>query len=333
MKKVLRILGWVLGSIVVVAILGYALASWVADNRYNRQWTAHEADFPIPVPLSDAEVSTLREERIAAGAPAGDPLAGVDLQAVALERAVARGQRLIETRLGCAACHGPDFGGRVLVDEPMVGRWIAPNLTLGKGGVTAAFSAADWDHAVRHGLRGGSRTSTMPSIDFANLSDRELSDIVAYIRSRPPVDNEPGTTSLGPMLRIMMALGKIELLAPTVDHMAPHAPLPPDEAVSVEFGAHLAQACRGCHGATLAGGKVPGDPGMPIVANLTPHETGLRDWTEADFIRALREGTRPDGRKLSPYMPWQAYANMSDTELKAIWAYLRSLEPVEKGRR
>jgi mono/diheme cytochrome c family protein len=283
--------------------------------------------------LSDAEVSALREERIAAGAPAGDPLAGVDLQAVALERAVARGTRLIETRLGCSACHGPDFAGRVLVDEPAVGRWVAPNLTLGKGGVTAAFTPSDWDHAVRHGMRGGGRTSTMPSIDYMNLSDRELSDIVAYIRSRPPVDNEPGTIEFGPILKVMMALGKIELLAPKVDHQAPHAVEPPEAAVSVEFGAHLAQACRGCHGATLAGGKVPGDPGMPIVANLTPHETGLKDWTEADFIRALREGKRRDGSALSEYMPWQGYARMSDTELKAIWAYLRSLEPVEKGRR
>jgi mono/diheme cytochrome c family protein len=333
MKKFLRMLGWVLGSIAAVAILGYALASWVASSRYDRQWTAHDASFPIPFPLTDAEVAALRDERLAAGAPADDPLAGVDLPSVALERALQRGKRVIETRLGCNACHGADFAGRVLVAEPMVGHWVAPNLTSGKGGVTSAFAPSDWDHAVRHGLRGGGRTSTMPAIDYMNLSDRELSDIVAYIRSRPPVDNEPGTTRLGPMLRIMMALGKIELLAPTVDHMAPHAPLPPEEAVSVEFGAHLAQACRGCHGATLAGGKVPGDPGMPIVANLTPHETGLKDWTEADFIRALREGRRPDGRALSEYMPWQAYASMSDRELKAIWVYLRSLEPVEKGRR
>jgi hypothetical protein len=47
----------------------------------------------------------------------------------------------------------------------------------------------------------------------------------------------------------------------------------------------------------------------------------------------LREGRRPDGSAISGYMPWKAYANMSDTELEAIWAYLRALELVEKGRR
>jgi cytochrome c553 len=131
----------------------------------------------------------------------------------------------------------------------------------------------------------------------------------------------------------MMALGKLDWLELKVDHMAAHAVEPPDAVVSVEFGAHLAQACRGCHGATLSGGKVPGDPHMPIVANLTPHETGLKSWSEADFVRALREGKRPDGSAISEYMPWQAYASLSDTQIKAIWAYLHSLEPVEKGRR
>ena len=51
----------------------------------------------------------------------------------------------------------------------------------------------------------------------------------------------------------------------------------------------------GCHGPNLSGGKVSGDPNMPLVANITPHESGLKGWTEADFIRALREGKRKDG--------------------------------------
>lgn len=323
MRKFLKILGWSLAALVAVAFIGYGLASWVTSSRYGRQWTAHEVSFPIPFPLTEAEIAALGDERPAAP----------DLEAIALERAVLHGERLISTRLGCAACHGADLSGRVLIDDPMVGRWVAPNLTTGKGGIAAGFTPSDWDHAVRHGLRSGRRTSTMPSIDFMNLSDRELSDVAAYVRSRPPVDVDRGSIKFGPILTIMMALGKIELLAPSVDHMAAHASEPPQSIVSVEFGAHLAQTCRGCHGATLAGGQVPGDPGMPIVANLTPHETGLKDWTEADFIRALREGKRPDGSTVSDYMPWVAYARMSDTELKAIWTYLRTLEPVEKGRR
>lgn len=72
---------------------------------------------------------------------------------------------------------------------------------------------------------------------------------------------------------------------------------------------------------------------MPIVANLTPHESGLKGWTEEDFIRALREGKRKDGSAISEYMPWKAYGQMSDAELKAIWAYLQTVPAAEKGER
>jgi len=63
--------------------------------------------------------------------------------------------------------------------------------------------------------------------------------------------------------------------------------------------------------------------------NLTPDkETGLGNWSEAQILLALREGTRPDGRKLAPTMPWMAYAKLSDEDAKAIVAYLKSLPPI-----
>lgn len=333
MKKTLKVLGWTLAAIVAIAVLAYGLASWLTASRYDRQWAAHDASFPIPFPLGEADLESLRAERIAAGAPAEDPLAGLDLEAIAAERAVASGRHLIESRVGCAACHRPDFGGGAVVDVPIVGRWIAPNITTGKGSVTIGYTASDWDHAVRHGLRRGGRTSTMPSIDFVNLSDRELSDIVAYIRSMPPVDRDPGKVVLGPVFKVMLALDESPLLAFGVDHMKPHAVEPPQAAATAEFGAHLVQVCRGCHGLNLSGGKLQGDPNMPIVANLTPHESGLKGWSEVDFTRALREGKRPDGSAISEYMPWQAYARLSDVQIKAMWVYLQTLAPVEKGRR
>lgn len=333
MKKLLKILGLSLLGVLLLAAAGYALAAWVTNSRYDRQWTAHEAAFPIPFPLTDLQIGSLREERIAAGAVPEDPLAGVDLQAVALARAVERGRHLIESRVGCAACHRPDFGGGAVVDVPIVGRWIAPNITTGAGSVTLDYTSSDWDHAVRHGLRRGGRTSTMPSIDFVKLSDRELSDIVSYIRSMPAVDRDPGKVELGPVFTIMLAMDSAPLLAFAVDHEKSHSVLPPEATPTAEFGEHVVQVCRGCHGPNLSGGKLQGDPNMPVVANLTPHETGLKGWTEEDFLRALRAGRRPDGSAISEYMPWQAYGRMSDTEQKAMWAYLRTLEPVEKGKR
>ncbi len=333
MKKVLKVLGLSLIAIVVLAAGAWGFASWKAGNRYNKQWEAHDATFPIPFPLGEADIAALRTERIAAGASPDDPLAGVDLQKLALERAIANGQHLVQSRVGCSGCHDKDFGGGVIIDAPILGHWAAPNLTTGKGSVTLEYTASDWDHAVRHGLRRGGRSSSMPAIEFVNLSDHELSDIVAYIRSMPPVDRDMGRVKFGPVFSFVMAFDSSALVAFNVDHQKAHAVEPPAAAPTAEYGEHLVQVCRGCHGANLSGGKIQGDPNMPIVANLTPHETGLKDWTEEDFIRALREGKRKDGRQLSEYMPWKAYGQMGDAELKAIWAYLRTVPPVEKGKR
>jgi mono/diheme cytochrome c family protein len=333
MKKFLRILVWSLAAIVGIAAIAYGVAWWMAKSRYDRQWFAHEASFPIPFPLGEAEISALREERIAGGAPSGDPLAGVSLNAIALERAVARGERLVATRAGCSGCHGNDFGGVTLVDAPLLGHWAAPNLTTGKGSVTLDYDAADWDHAVRHGLRQDGRTSSMPAVEFTNLSDRELSDIAAYIRSKPPVDRQLGKMRYGPVFAFVFAASPDYVVAFDIDHQKAHLPEPPQTEPTAQFGEHLAQVCRGCHGPGLSGGKIQGDPQMPIVANLTPHATGLIDWTEADFIRSMREGKRADGTAISEYMPWKAYGQMSDEELRAIYAYLRTVPPLAKGNR
>jgi mono/diheme cytochrome c family protein len=333
MKKILRLLGLSLVAIAALALAAYGVAWWVAKSRYERVYAAHEAEFPIPFPLAEAELAALRQERIAAGANSDDPLAGVDVQAIALERAIARGRHLIESRVSCNVCHGQDFGGGAVVDVPIVGRWVAPNLTAGQGSVTRGYTASDWDRAVRHGLRRDGRTSSMPAIDFVNLSDHELSDIVAYIQSRPPVDRDLGPVKFGPVFTFLVATDPDAFSASGIDHVRPHAALPPPAEPSVEYGRHLVQVCRGCHGEGLSGGKLKGDPHMPIVANLTPHETGLANWSEAEFIRAMREGKRKDGTPISEYMPWKSYGQLGDTELKAMYAYLRTLAPVEKGNR
>ena len=173
----------------------------------------------------------------------------------------------------------------------------------------------------------------MPAVEFTNLSDRELSDIVAYIRSRPPVDRQAGTVRYGPVFAFVFAAAPDFVVAFDIDHQKEHLREPPGAAPTAQFGEHLVQVCRGCHGPGLSGGKIQGDPQMPIVANLTPHETGLSGWTEADFVRAMREGKRKDGTAISEYMPWKAYGQMSDDELRAIYAYLRTLPPLEKGNR
>lgn len=306
MRKALRYMLWALALVLLVALAVYAWAYQVAHSRYATQWNVHTADFPIPFPLTDAD---------------------------ALDIAVQRGQHLVDSRAGCKGCHGSDLGGGAVVDIPVVGHWVAPNLTSGEGSVVRDFTANDWDRAVRHAVRHNGQSSSMPAQEFVNLSDHELSDIVAYIGSLPPVDRDLGAVKFGPVFNFLVATDPNALAAFSIDHNKPHALEPPGETASAELGQHIVQVCSGCHGANLSGGKLVGDPNMPIVANLTPHATGLQAWTEEDFFRALREGIRKDGTPISPMMPWRAYAQMTDSEIKAVWAYLRTIPAVEKGLR
>jgi mono/diheme cytochrome c family protein len=215
-------------------------------------------------------------------------------------------------------------------------RLTASNLTGGRGGVAGGMTVADWVRAVRHGVgRGGRALLFMPSQEFNAVSDADLGALVSYLRSVAPVDRRPRANSVGPVGRMLYLSGKIPLVpAEVIDHAAPRKPAPVAGRTS-EYGAYLAASCAGCHGAGLAGGRVPGTPSeWPAAANLTPHASGLAAWTEADFVRALRTGRRPDGRELKgEYMPWKNFAQFTDDELGAIWLYLRTLPaaPTPKG--
>ena len=333
MMKLLKILGVLILVVVLAGVVAWQLALKKATQRYGMNWEAHDASFPIPFPLDSAELAVLKRDRIAAGASGKDPLAGVDLAAVAEQRAEQRGQHLIESRLGCNSCHAADFGGGAIIDVPVVGYWAAPNLTTGPGGVTNGFTAHDWDLAVRHGIRHTGTSSSMPAGEFTNLSDHELSDVVAYIRSRRMVDRHIGAVRMGPVFAFLIATDPKSLPAFMLDHQKAHATEPPPMAVSLELGEHIAQTCSGCHNAKFSGGKMDGDPNMPIVANITPDATGIKGWTEADFIRSMRDGKRPDGSAIAEAMPWKSYGKMTDTELKALWLFLGSLPAVPKGQK
>jgi hypothetical protein len=70
--------------------------------------------------------------------------------------------------------------------------------------------------------------------------------------------------------------------------------------------------------------------GTSYAANLTPHETGLGTETEAMFVASMREGKHfGTGRPVLPPMPWPGVGKMTDEDLRAVWAYLRSIPPIE----
>src|SRR5262245_46555608 len=158
----------------------------------------------------------------------------------------------------------------------------------------------------------------MPSEDFQYLSDQELSDIVSYIRSLPPVNNAVPTSTFGPLGKILVATGQMKFSASVIQsHSSPHPVSPPEATVSTEFGKHLAATCFGCHGADLSGGPITGgDPAWPPARNLTPDATGLKGWTYDQFVTAFTKGQRPDGTMLRDPMSLIAPygAKMTDVE-------------------
>ncbi len=122
-------------------------------------------------------------------------------------------------------------------------------------------------------------------------------------------------------------------------------PLPPEpparRAERVAEGRYLAQAagCGNCHtdrehgGPPLAGGPPLDTPfGRFYPPNITPDpDTGIGRWREIDFLRAMRYGVGPGGRHLYPVFPYPSYTGMTDADLRALWAWLRSLPPVRRA--
>ena len=318
--KVLKVIGIVALGLVIVALGGIFYFKAAAKQRLAKDYSVQLAPIPMPYPLSSAEIEKLPPEQRTPAA----------LEAAAREQAIARGKHYIESRAGCPECHGADFGGKVIVENPAMGRWIAPNIT--RGGVTKNYRAEDWDRIVRHGILPSGKPAVMPASDFAAFSDQEVSDIATYVHSLPPVERTMPKSELGPIYSFLIANGKIPLSAETIQHAAPHSQLPPTLSVSNELGKHLALTCMGCHGEGLSGGKIEaGDPSWPPARNLTFHETGIAKWSLDDFRKALKQGVRPDGSKLNPVMPVAYTSKLQPEEVDALYLFLKSVPPRAYG--
>jgi mono/diheme cytochrome c family protein len=108
-------------------------------------------------------------------------------------------------------------------------------------------------------------------------------------------------------------------------------------------GAYLAKAagCEGCHtekkdgAAPYAGGRELKTPfGTFYGPNITPHaEAGIGRWREADFLRALREGVRPDGAHYFPAFPYPSFTQITEADARDLWAFFRSLPPDARRNR
>jgi mono/diheme cytochrome c family protein len=231
----------------------------------------------------------------------------------------------------CAECHADDLSGKKLLDAPFATIYSA-NLTSGKGGAGSEFKDADFVRALRHGVDNKGRDLVvMPAQLFWNFNDQDLGDVIAYLKSLPPIDKEHPDPQINALGKIMFGAGFfgpgiVPANVITHDQRPPVVPI----GVTAQYGEYLVSVtgCRDCHGAQLAGGK-SNKPGAINAPNLTPGGD-LKAWNEANFINTIRTGVTPKSHTLKPdEMPWKYITNYSDDELKAIYMYLRSLQKLE----
>ncbi len=257
-----------------------------------------------------------------------------------------RGEYLVRAVTGCLFCHsaqdekssdvpvlvGSEGAGRVFVESGKV-LVVAPNITPDPETGIGKWSDDAIARAIREGISADGRplVPIMGYEEFRPLSDEDLAAVVVYIRSLPRAHNVLPRTNLPfPLSRVI--------------HMFPQpvtAPMPqPDLSTPVKRGEYLTQIgrCRACHtprtpppmiqrivGMELAGGSVF-EEGVAS-ANITPDASGIGYYDEALFLQVLRTG-HVKARRLK-VMPWWEYRNMTDEDLKSVFAYLRTVKPVQ----
>ncbi len=316
MKKLLKVLKWT-GLGLVILILGFVIFVYARANR------TYEAPYP-------------------------------EIKASLDSTLIARGESLVHGPAHCAHCHAPisEFA-RLNAGEivPMSGGFdfvlppgtvyspnITPDLETGIGGYT--------DGEIARALRYGVKRDGKPLVDFMpfyDLSDYDLTAIISYLRTTTPIKNKRPENDWNFMGKAIIALG---LIKPMGDGIIPPAPARDSTAAYGKYLAESVANCVGCHtnrdmmtgafiGPDYAGQalfEVIDETGNIVkgkhfvTPNLTPDpETGrIALWNEEVFINRFRAGNLMQG---SP-MPWGSYRRMTDLELKAMFKFLKSLEPV-----
>jgi mono/diheme cytochrome c family protein len=255
---------------------------------------------------------------------------------------VERGKYLVNTIMTCQNCHTPkgdrgvpifdrDLSSGLSWDEPPF-KVTASNITQDKETGIGGWT----DDQIRTALRKGTRpngvhlAAVMPSDFYEIITPSDLEALVAYLHTVKPV------TQQTPTPEYRMALPR---------QIVPGAEKPfsdADMADKVKKGFYLATIghCFECHtplgpkgreDATSygkGGREFPGPWGTSVSRNITSDkEKGIGAWTDDEIKRAITKGMRKDGSPLKPPMGYAFYANMTDDDLDALVAYLRTVPP------
>jgi cytochrome c553 len=260
------------------------------------------------------------------------------------KRLLERGTYLMNGIVACGNCHVQREKGKPLPERGLSGGMVfneepfkayAPNITPDAETGIGKWTDAQLARAIREGIRpdGTVIGPPMPMAFYRDLADDDLAAIVAYLRAQPPVKNVVPKSeyrmklppNYGPPIKAKVAV-----------------PSPKD---AMKYGAYLAGPlghCMECHTPWVkgqpdmtrlgAGGNpFKGPWGVAVSRNLTPHESGLKGWSDAEIARAIQEGVRKDGSPLKPPMAYAWYKNINADDMKALTAYLRSLKPLPFG--
>lgn len=290
LRKILKWTGIVLGSLILLLLGGYF---FIANNITNR------ADKTYPFPAESLDIPTDTA-------------------------AINRGEHLAVIK-GCTDCHGTNLAGKIMIDDPALGRLVSSNLTGGPGGLPADYRTADWVLALRHGVdRDGKPLLFMPSHETTLLSRQDMAAIIAYCQQVPNVANTLPANDLGPVVNVMAYLDKMPLLSvEKIDHNLPMV-AQVEATEGIAQGKYLAVSCSGCHRPTFKGGD-PVAPGFPPVPDLTLTGNPGK-WTKEQFVTTLRTGKTPSGHQINnDNMPWKMTAQYTDQELASLYQFFHSL--------
>ncbi len=256
----------------------------------------------------------------------------------------ARGQYIMAINGGCG-CHGPDHAGfkpgappdqSGSIFQGPFGTVTAKNITPDQQTGVGSWTDDQLINAIRNGIdaEGKPLFPIMPYASFHFMSDGDVRDLVAYLRTLPPVGND-------------VPENQLNIPVPAPPQLPPSPPVAPTG--GVERGRYLVTAitiCGDCHtprlpdlspdmSRLLAGGAV--DP-MDIATNLTPDRvTGIGNWTDAQILAVLRYGLEPEGSQVSGLMhdqvvgtplPGGGYNRLTDSDARDIVAFLRTVPPV-----
>jgi mono/diheme cytochrome c family protein len=258
---------------------------------------------------------------------------------------VERGAYLVNTIMTCNNCHtpmgpnGPQFdkalSGGLRFNEPPFDV-TASNLTPDPETGLGKWSDADFKKALLEGVRpaGHHLAEVMPTGFYKILTPGDLDAIIAYLRSLPPVANKvrdpvykmdiphkvfPGAEKPMSQADLNDKLKRGFYLV-TIGHcMECHTPFGPP-GTGADFQNSLGKGGR----------EFPGPWGTSTSRNITSSKSkGIGDWSDADIKRAITQGVRKDGTRLKPPMGYPYYAKMTDADLDAVVAYLRTVPAKE----